>query len=152
MSGGTATLSLRIGKGFSKQNYKVCYLYKELNDRNNFDSFISNGFIVKKQNLVDTLFSREDRIIVLTYSLPEHIQAVRKFKKFLQATVLFYPTSNVVSGSEPKRLEKIRLIGKRITKNYFNSINKNGLVILLPINLIFSRRFGSEPETTFEVG
>ena len=49
MSGGTATLSFRIGGWFIKHNKRVLYAYKSINDIDNYNLFKREGFLLSNK-------------------------------------------------------------------------------------------------------
>lgn len=128
MSGGTATLSYRIGIKFIECGYKVLYVYESINDKDNYALFLKSGFEVIHKSNIKKHLDDDDVLLCLTYTLQEHVKLAQYLSNHSKKVIFLYPVSNGISGSEPSKLEKIRFLGKTITRKYFKSLEDKNLV------------------------
>jgi len=136
-SGGTGTLSIRIGTWLVSKGYGVVYICQEINDVNNVRTMESKGikvFCWKYNEIAEqltTIYGRDQRYRFLTYSLEEFVFAERLKSKLEIESNFWYVTSN---WGINKREIKNQLAGGIVRRFYGSLIRKllNNNNILFP--------------------
>jgi len=123
-SGGTGTLSLRIGTWLVDNGYDVIYICQIINDINIVNSMISKGIkvhclplrrVLKK---ISMLYGKETHYVFLTYSLDEYL-FVEKMKNGLSnVKSLLYVVSS--RGLEKGRHRSLLL--RKLIKTLYGSV------------------------------
>ena len=128
MAGGTATLSLRIAKALLSEGYPVFYIYKNLNDNNNYASFRSMGVVMLTEENVKDNAGADDEITVLTYTVEEHAAACRLFQGIKNKTVFLFPVTNGYSGVGFYSVKPLCAMDRGFVKPYLNYLCDKKLI------------------------
>jgi hypothetical protein len=137
ISGGTATLSFRLGKELVNRGYNVFYILERNNDISNYNLFVKHGIKVffRKdfiKNHLD-LVKGETNLIALTFT-PKEQCFIRCKLKSLNIKVFCYCISNGISGEPMNTLDRMNLLGKLITKLFFKDSYKKGYIFFTSEN------------------
>ena len=123
ISGGTATLSIRIGEWFLEKGYEVLYICQECNDCNNVKIMNNMGIKVHKWQLpeIKKLFKQnygDNKFIALTYSLDEfiYVESLRKEINIVKNILYVVSYSGLVKGAN------YNLIIKYLIKKFYGHL------------------------------
>lgn len=135
ISGGTATLSIRIGNWLNKNGYDVIYICNKINDYNNFKSMKEKGievFVWRQENISSKLKKRysDSKFIFLTYSLNEFIfiETLKKDFHILKSLLYVVSERGLVKGYKNK------LLFRKIAQLFYGDIIKQ---LIKDNNVIF---------------
>jgi len=125
ISGGTATLSIRIGEWLVNNGYEVLYIYQNHNDMNNVKTMKEKGIQVYKwglKEIVNNLSKKYNsyKFNVLTYSLNEFlfVETLKKRLHIIKSTLYVVSSKGLIKGS------KLRSIFRGITLIFYTKIIK----------------------------
>lgn len=131
ISGGTATLSLRIFVKLIEQGFECYYIYYENNDINNIKYFKEIGIVlidIKHSSLLvnnlNDLCSGDDEIIVVTYSLKElfEIQQIQlKFRIKKMKSLLYVVHPNTLVPNSPLKIKVFSFFFQQLVVEYYKN-------------------------------
>ena len=125
ISGGTATLSIRIGEWLANNGYEVLYICQNYNDMNNVRTMKEKGIQVYKwglKQIVNKLSKKYNscNFNVLTYSLNEFlfIETLKERLRIIKSTLYAVGANGLIKGS------KLPSIFRGITSIFYAKIIK----------------------------
>jgi len=125
ISGGTATLSIRIGEWLVNNGYEVLYICQNYNDMNNVKTMKEKGIQVYKwglKEIVNNLSKKYNscKFNVLTYSLNEFlfVETLKERLHIIKSTLYVVSNKGLIKGS------KLRSIFRGITLIFYAKIIK----------------------------
>lgn len=136
MSGGTATLAIRIARYLSYQDIKVHYLFKEINNIDNYNQLLGLGVYIYEATNFANYLSIEDQIIVLTFSLEEHAEVSELLKEYKNKVIILYPVQNGITGLNFSRRTVLGRIEYYISRCYFRELINKGVILFTTETLL----------------
>lgn len=143
ISGGTATLSYRIGQKFKDEGFDVIYIYDILNDTNNEKMFAEAGFTLLrvcenkwKSTIIHNCENYENAILI-TYTIDNFVLIDRIVVKNVNIHKYLYvvSTASIIRGASKGRISRIdNVICKLLNyldRKYINSIYINKQLLFM---------------------
>lgn len=136
ISGGTATLSIRIGEWFLENGYEVLYICQECNDCNNVKIMNNMGIKVHKWQLpeIKKLFKQnygDNKFIALTYSLDEfiYVESLRKEINIVENILYVVSYSGLVKGANYNSI--IKYLIKKFYGHLITKLNNSKCIVYM---------------------
>jgi len=147
ISGGTATLSMRIGECLVCKGYEVIYICQIINDENNVRSMEDKGIKVYQWKLKDagrklSEYYRDCKLNVLTYSLNEFIfiESLKNRININKNVLYIVHHYGLVKGKDKKYIF-IKSINKFYLKIIETYLNNNNIIFMDQISINETEKF-----------
>lgn len=142
MSGGTGTLSIRLGKNLIENGYTVIYIYQEENDLNNARIMEENGikiYLWELKNIYKKLtevFGIEQNYYFLTYSLSEFlfVESLKNKLKIEKSTLYIVYNYELNKGMNKNIVIK-NIIKKLYYKIITDLLDNNSIIFMDSISI-----------------
>lgn len=143
ISGGTATLSYRIGCEYIRQGGEAFYVYDLCNDSKNENLLINAGFMLVQsceknwKKTVQDICKRYNHVIAFTYTLNNYylLDSIKFNNESINKYLYIVSTASIVRGVSNEKIDSNKnylcKISNRLNRKYIDFLYKNNHLLFM---------------------